>query len=84
MNRMIMYTKKFKEQLRRRYYKINLIWKENHLSLQNNESNSLERLNSLIRNLSCSKSLEAYDKVMQDQTREGIVERVTESEKSNV
>ena len=79
-----MYMKKFKEQLRRRYYKINLIWKENHLSLQNNESNSLERLNSLIRNLSCSKSLEAYDKVMQDQTREGIVERVTESEKSNV
>ena len=79
-----MYTKKFKEQLRRRYYKINLIWNENHLSLQNNESNSLERLNSLIRNLSCSKSLEAYDKVMQDQTREGIVERVTESEKSNV
>ena len=47
-----------------------------------NESSNLGRLSSLIRNLNCSKSLEAYDKVMQDQIREGIVERVTESEKS--
>ena len=39
-------------------------------------------MNNLIRNSNCSKSLEAYDKVMQDQIREGIIERVTDSEKS--
>ena len=36
----------------------------------------------MIRNLNRSKILEAYDKIMQDQIREGIVERATESEKS--
>ena len=35
--------------------------------------------NNLIRNLSRLKSLEPYDKVMQDQIRESIVERVKES-----
>ena len=52
------------------------------MPLQNNESSSLERYNHLIRNLNHSKSLKAYDEVMQDQIREGIVERVTENEKS--
>ena len=75
---------KFREQLGLSlggYYETNLIWRENHPSLQNNESNSLGRLNNLIRNLNRSKSLEAYDKVVQDQIRESIVERVLESEK---
>ena len=35
----------------------------------------------MLKGLNCSKSLEAYDKVMQDQIREGIVESVTQSEK---
>ena len=39
-------------------------------------------MNDLIRNLTRSKSLETYDRVMQDQIREGIVDRVIESEKS--
>ena len=50
--------------------------------MQNNESGSLGRLKNLIKNLNRSKSLEAYDKFMQDKIGEGIVERVTESEKS--
>ena len=76
--------KKFREQLGRGsagYYETNFIWKENYPPLTNNESSSLGRINNLIRNLNCSKCLEAYDKVMQDPIREGIVERVTESEK---
>ena len=43
--------KKFKEKPGRspgRYYKTNLIWKENYQSLQNNENASLRRLNNLI------------------------------------
>ena len=52
------------------------------MPLRIKESSSLGILNNLIRNLNCSKSLEPYDKVLQDQIREGIVERVTESEKS--
>ena len=39
-------------------------------------------MNDLIRNLTRSKSLETYDRVMQDQIREGTVDRVIESEKS--
>ena len=76
---------KFREQLDRGprgYYTTNLIWKENHLSLQNNKSSFLGKLKNLIRNLNYSKSLETYDKVMQVQIREVIVERVAESEKS--
>ena len=76
---------KFREQLGRGpggYYKTDLIGKENHPPIQNNETSSLGRLNNLIRNLNRSESLEAYDKVMQDKIREGIVEKVTESGKS--
>ena len=51
-------------------YDTNSIWKENHQPLQNNESGSLGKLNNLIRNLNRSKSLEAYDKIMQDQITE--------------
>ena len=75
---------KFREQLGRGpgvYYETSLIWKENHPPLRNNEKSSLERLNNLIRNLNRSKNLEAYDKIMQEQIAEGIVENVTESEK---
>ena len=32
------------------YYEANLIWKENHLPLQDNESSSSGRLHNLIRN----------------------------------
>ena len=69
---------KFREQLGQgpgEYYGTNLIWKENHLLLQNNERISLGRLKNLIRNLNCSKSLEAYDKVMQEKKLE-IFKRV--------
>ena len=62
------------------YYETNLIWKEKRPLLQ--ILSSLGRLNNLIRILNRSKSLEDYDKVMQDQIGEGIEERVTESEKS--
>ena len=82
---MIMFTKKFRKQLGRcpgGYYKTNLICKENHPLLQNNESRSLGRLNKLIRNLNRSKSLEVYDKALQGQIRKVNVGRVTESEKS--
>ena len=61
-----MFTKKFREQIERGsggYYETNLIWKENHSPLQNNESRSFGRLNNLIRNLNRSKSIEAYDSV---------------------
>ena len=33
------------------FYKTNLIWKDNHPPLKNNKSNSLERLSSLVKNL---------------------------------
>ena len=39
-------------------------------------------MNNLTRNSNRSMSLEAYDKIMQGQIGGGIVERVTESEKS--
>ena len=45
------------------YHETNLIWKENHPSLQNNKSSSLGRLSNLIRNLNRLKSVEAYDKL---------------------
>ena len=54
----------------------NLIWKENHCPLQNNEVNSLGRLHSLTKNLIWSNKVGEYDKIIQEQINEGIIEKV--------
>ena len=48
-----------------------------HLSI--NESGSLGRLNSLMRNLSQSKQFETYDSITREQLDSGIVEKVYEN-----
>ena len=75
----------FKEQLTRSpegWYETNLPWKANHPPLPNNKVGSLNRLDSLVRKLEKQNTLEAYDKVIQDQIKQGIVERA-ENEATN-
>ena len=62
--------------------KLNLIWKENHPPLQNDENSSLGRLNNLTRNLIRLRVQKLMIKLKEDQIREDIVERVTKSEKN--
>ena len=63
-------------------YETNLIWKETHLPLRINELNSLGRLHSLTKNLIRSNKLGEYDKIIQEQTDEGIIEKVSETKTS--
>ena len=58
------------------YYETNLIWKESHPKLLNNEYNSIGRLQNLTRNLIRRKKLDQYDQIMQEQKDEGIIEQV--------
>ena len=75
----------FKEQLTRSpegWYETNLPWKANHPPPPNNKVGSLNRLDSLVRKLEKQNTLEAYDKIIQDQIQQGIVERA-ENEATN-
>ena len=63
-------------------YETNLIWKENHPPLRSNEVNSLGRLHSLTKNLIRSNKLGEYDKIIQEQINEGIIEKVSETKTS--
>ena len=46
--------------------------------MKNNKSNSLYRPCSLVKNLTLRKQLERYENIIQDQIKEGIVEKVDE------
>ena len=60
------------------FYKTNLIWKDNHLFLKTNKSNSLCGLSNLVKNLTYRNQLDIYDNIIQDQIKEGIIEKVDE------
>ena len=72
--------REFREQLiskSEEYYETKLMWKVNHPPLYNNRSMSMVRLKSLLKRLQQNPELFAmYDKVMQDQLSEGIIEKV--------
>ena len=63
-------------------FTVNFIWEENHPPLHNNEVNSLGRLHSLTKNLIRSNKLGEYDKIIQEQINEGIIEKVSETKTS--
>ena len=63
-------------------YETNLIWKENHPPLRSKEVNSLGRLHNLTKNLILSNKLGEYDKIIQEQINEGIIESVSETKTS--
>ena len=63
-------------------HKTNLIWKENHPPLRSNEVNSLGRLHSLTKNLIRSNKLGEYDKIIQEQINEGIIEKISKTKTS--
>jgi hypothetical protein len=72
----------FKQQLRRSeegWYETELLWKSRHDEpLPTNESNSLGRLNNLLKKLQRDpEMLDQYHKIIQDQLKEMIVEKVT-------
>ena len=60
------------------FYETNLIWKDNHSPLKNNKSNSLGRLSNFVKTLTHRNQLERYDNIIQDQIKEGIVEKIDE------
>ena len=69
----------FQEQLKRNpegWYETGLPWKGNHPPLPNNETGSLRRLGNLVRKLEKTQRLHDYDAVIQDQLKQGVVERV--------
>ena len=51
------------------FYETSFIWKYNHPPLKNSRSNRLGRLSSLV------KDLQRYDNIIQEQIKEGIVEK---------
>ena len=57
------------------FYETNLIWKDNHPPLKNNKSNSLRRLSNPVKNLTHRNQFERYDNIIQDQIKEGIIEK---------
>lgn len=59
------------------FYKTNLIWRDNHPSLENNKSNNIGLITSLMTNLTHKNQLERYHNIIQDQ-KEGIEEKVDE------
>ena len=72
----------FQEQLVRHpegWYETGLLWKAGHPPLPNNQQGSLVRLSNLVKKLQKVPShLDEYDKIIQDQLKEGIVERVSD------
>ena len=69
---------RFKKQLRRGpggFYERNLIWKDNHPPLKSNKFSSLGRLCNLVKSLTYRDQLERCDNIIQDQIKEGIVEK---------
>ena len=62
------------------FYETNSIWKDNHPPLKS-KSNSRGRLSisSLWKNSAHRNQLERYDKIIQDQIKDGIVEKVDEA-----
>ena len=73
---------KFKKQLKQSdegWYETGLIWKTDHPVLTNNKSNSLGRLNNVLKHLKKnSEKFIAYDKVIQEQLEDGIVQKVSD------
>ena len=63
-------------------YETNLIWKEHHPPLGSKEVSSLGRLHCLTKNLIRSNKLGEYDKIIQEQINEGIIEKVSETKTS--
>jgi hypothetical protein len=72
----------FKEQLSQSeegWYETGLLWKQGHKPLPSNEPGSRRRLEGLVKKLQRDPELmDKYDKIIQDQLKEGIVERVNE------
>ena len=74
----MVYTE-FKEQLRHDpggWYETGLPWKGNHPPLPSNKQGSIQRLKSLMRKLNCMSNTctEEYNKIIEDQIQENIVE----------
>eukprot|EP00794_Sanderia_malayensis_P016265 gene16265-biopygen13818 len=69
----------FKSQLIRSpegWYETGLLWKAEHAELHNNENGSMGRLSNLVRRLKRNPELfDEYDKIIQDQLAEGIIEK---------
>ena len=62
-------------------YQVSLPWKETHAALPDNHQLSLKRLRGLLNRLKHNPPiLEEYDSLIKDQLRNGIIERVNESE----
>ena len=76
---------KFQEQLVRHpegWYEMGLLWKAGHPALPNNRNGSLRRLANLAKKLGKEPNqLDKYDRIIQDQLEQGIVERVTDEPK---
>lgn len=71
----------FKDELTRNtegWYETSLPWKGNHLSLPGNREGSLKRLGNLVRRLEKQSKLEKYEKIIQDQFSQGILEHKDE------
>ena len=60
-------------------YETNAIWKENHPPLRSNEVNNLGRLHSLTKNLIWSNKFGEYNKIIQEQIYEGIIEKANKN-----
>ena len=68
----------FPEQLQRSpegWYQTHLPWKGNYQPLLSNEQGSLRRLKTLTQRLKKNDMLEEYDAIIQDQLKDGIVEK---------
>ena len=71
----------FKEQLHRNpegWYETGLPWKGDHSPLLNNKEGSLKRLETLVNKLRRNDQLEAYDTIIQEQLKDGIIEEAEE------
>jgi hypothetical protein len=67
----------FKEQLQRSpdgWYEANLPWKPHHASLATNEQGSRRRLEQLVKKLQREGSYDSYDRIIQDQLQQGVIE----------
>ena len=61
------------------WYETGLLWKAGHTPLPNNRNGSLRRLENLVKKLEKQPShLDEYDRIIQDQLEQGIVERVND------
>ena len=66
-------------------YEVSLPWKDTVVNIPDNYQLSLRRLNSLMRRLKCEPSvLVEYDKIIQEQIKNGIVEVIDEHEPMKV